>query len=332
MRIAVVTLANNSSSGARAPLEIYKSISLLHETKLFFPNTIWQLINFKPDVISFHSTFPYFIFCKLLNKPIVTTYYGTQFNAYLERFLPNTRLSFTHTIINHLVNIIIYTLEKLIVSLSDQVVAISHSSAVEVENLYHRHVSYVYLGSNHLPHTDSKIKTNTKLLSVSRITPYKGFHTLIEMLKNTSYHLTIAGPVHNPSYLAYLQTLNPPQVTFHLNPTDQQLAQLYRDCSCYITADRYLFFGLPIVESATFSKPALALNHMAAPELIHHAKTGYVANTPAELLKYLTKVSQSPHLHTKLGQAAKQLASTLTWEKTAQNYSTIFANVVRRSH
>ena len=110
MKVALVTKSLSTSSGARAPFELALHLQSFCDITIFAeaknaqkdlknklknlklyknPMHLYQLLKLGDfDVISFHSTFLEMIAAKLTGIPIVRTYYGTQFDAYLENFLP----------------------------------------------------------------------------------------------------------------------------------------------------------------------------------------------------------------------------------------------------
>ena len=279
---------------------------------------------------------------KLAGVPVLRIYMGTQFGAYLENKLPNQEISLLDRIANFTVDAFIYLSELISAHLSNQTVAISHYCAEEIERLYRRKVNdVIYLGGNHLPTETLKKRTRENrsspqtlnLLSVSRVTPYKNFHFLIETTKKLSpqynISLTIAGTVAKPQYLAYLKKVSPKNVHFIINPSDQQLARLYSDCDIYITADKYLFFGLPIAEAAFFKKPTIALNYAAAKELVLNRKTGLVVNNQKEIMDAITHYIKNKKSVQRMGLAAQKRAQEIfTWEKSAKQYLELFKKIV----
>ncbi len=110
-----------------------------------------------------------------------------------------------------------------------------------------------------------------------------------------------------------------------IDPTDHELAVLYQRAHIYASADRYLYFGLPICEAARFQIPAVSLSLAAAQEIIVHSKTGFIAKNQIEFSAYLEKLINNPNLRDKMGQSAQKRAQEIfTWEKTAREYLSLF--------
>lgn len=359
MKIALVTKSASTHSGSRAPLELAIHLQKLcavtvfaqngHDQKnlqlIFYKNSFDLYHSLKSgsfDVISFHSTLIPLIVAKLAGIPIVRTYYGTQFDAYLERFLPDQNINLLGKFINSAANVLLWLNQKIMLALSDRIIAISQAAQKELQKLYGQNSPVIYLGSNLKPTTTHYQLPITNypltILSVSRFTLYKGFHKLIEVVKNVrtktglNIKLIIAGSLGKAKYLKYLQSNLGEDDQIIISPTDKVLSKLYNQCDIYATCDRFLFFGLPILEAAQFAKPAIALNNQAATELIIHRKTGYVAKDQDEFGKFLAVLAKNRKKRLQMGKSAKNFAQTnFDFSKNSQLYFNFFKEVIRKS-
>ena len=255
-------------------------------------------------------------------------YQGTQFNAYLEKKTPDKHINLYENLINKFINIFIYLNEFIMTWLSTRVVAVSRFAASEGLHLYKRNIEdIIYEGATPLP--KSKIKYGGKknyvnLLSVSRITPYKGFHNIIKIingvLRRDNIIYTIAGSSPKKQYLQYLKKIGGKNIKIIINPPDKSLARIYQSSDIYVNADRYLFFGLPIIEAAHFGIPVVSFNFGAAKELIQHNKTGYIAKNAGEFEVYLQKLINNNKLRIKFGQKSMLWSQQFSWEKCAAQW------------
>lgn len=373
MKIGILTEIVNFSSGARAPLEIARHLSRhKHHVTVYatanemdpdvkknletdgvgvklidkpnfpggkffvFLKLFFVLLRDKPEIFTFSGRPPFFFAAWATGIPIVRIYMGTQFDALLEYEVPDIPVPVWKKLLNFIANVYIYLVDFSSFRLSRAVVAISRFSAHEGETLYKRRMSkIIYLGTTILPHVTTQ-PTNQVIyfLSVSRLTPYKGFHLIIAALKKVETQkkicLTIAGSQPKPKYLTYLKSLAETKVEVNIvvNPTDQQLAKLYQQTYCYLTADRYLYFGMPVAEAASFGVPTIAFDFAAAREIVAHGKTGYVATNEAEFVKFVQKMLNLAHRN-RLGQAAKRfVAKNFTWKQAARQYEEVFRKVL----
>ncbi|MCH7951965.1 glycosyltransferase [Patescibacteria group bacterium] len=376
MRIAILTEIINRKSGARAPIEIAKALAAERnkvtiigydrdleteaQKELRAANVTIQLLGQngllaslevskrlkqgKFDVVSFHGTLPSFLGAKIARLPIVRTYYGTQLNPLNDKSFPK-KPNFTVKALNWLANAYIKTLDSFMLRNSDRVIAISRYTQKELKNLYGISTDYVYLGAvpksfkEHKPTTRRSTlnaKRSTTILSVSRITPYKGFHKLIEVFNrlNRKYphiRLTIAGSSPNQNYLNYLKKIANSNVGFAIDVSDKQLLRLYRQADIYATFDQYLFFGMPILEAATLSVPTVALNRCAAPEVVNHGHTGFLAETESDFERHLEQLITKPQVRKTLGNQAAEESQRFTWQTLGKKYSQIFNPITKQS-
>lgn len=375
MKIAILTEILSTHSGARAPIELAKNLSgnnqitlisyaqkadqqlkkeleklgikiaLVTPPRLPFGRYL-AIKKFCPilqnqQIISFHGTPPTFLAAKLSGRPLVQTYYGTQLNAYQERFLPGETLAWKQRFANWLVNQLTFLIQRLYLSLSPKSVAISHFAQKEVEHLYGKKISCIPLGASHLLSGKNQGKSDQffanhlpTLISVSRITPYKGFHLIIKAIKQSKIdcNLLLVGSAPQPKYLRYLEQIKTPNTEILIDVSDQELADIYRLADLYVSADRYLFFGLPPLEAAFWGKPSLLMNYGAAKESVVQGKTGYVANNLAQFGAYLKLLLKNPDLRKKMGQEAQKRAKArFSWTTTAENYQRLFEIVRLRS-
>lgn len=373
MRIAIISSILNPHSGARAPIELARQLAKTNHVSLYASSRdsdmatlqtlrrerikvnllpysslpivgivaelvqLFKQLNYeKPDVISTHTTLSYFLITKLIRTPVVMTYYGTQFDALYEHFL---RQVWWLTFLNELVNILTYIKVCLMVWSADEVIAISRYCQNEIFRLYKRRCQYIYLGGNPRfirKQSRKKIAAQIRLLSVSRITPYKQFEKIISAVnlfpKKVEVRLTIAGSQPQAEYLNFLRSITDSRTRILTDVSDRELLELYRECDIYTTADRYLFFGLPIVEAAFFGKPTLACNYGAAGELIIHGKTGFIARTDEEFHRSFHILIHEKKVRTEMGKNARKFAlRQFTWEKTANSYITFFGNVLKKN-
>jgi len=170
-----------------------------------------------------------------------------------------------------------------------------------------------------------------QLLTVSRFTPYKNFHLLLEIFKSLEkstkipLRFTIAGSLGSAKYLEYLKSIAPQNVSFQVNRTDEELSLLYQQSDIYVTADTYFFFGMPVLEAASFGVPVVAYNFGAASELIDNGKTGFVVSTKIGFEKVLRQLVENKDRREKMSRLAQEKAQQdFTWEKTAIQYLEIF--------
>ena len=354
MKIAVLARIVNTKSGSRAAIELARSLAknnqvvflaqrkkIDHKVKKKLEKEGVKIILVKNwiklpkilkkerfDIISSHAPLLPTLLARLSGIPVVSTYYGTQLDAYYERLLPHQKPSPRDKILNWLGNRATLFLMGLRLTLAHQIIAISQYTADEAKRLYGKKVPYIYLGvdSESLkPKPSKKGRQSTNLLSVSRFTPYKGFHVLIEVFKKLEKEfpglkLTLVGSSSQENYLSYLRKIKDKDIRILTNISDEELAKEYQKSNIYLSWDRFLFFGLPVLEAALSGKPAIVLSRCAAPETIIQGKTGYLVKNEPELLDSLEKLIKDKKLREVMGLNAQRLAENFNWEVCGQKY------------
>lgn len=286
----------------------------------------------KPDIISSHTRLALFLGSKLSDLKIASTYHGTQQDVWLDKIFPRGP-NILDKLINKLLNLFIKSIMWTQLALSDKIITLSKYCSRELLIFYGKKAPFVYWGSVP-PHLlkFAKSKTNKlgiNLLSVSRIIPYKNFHILIRTIDSlnsqfSNLHLTIIGSHPNQKYLHYLEKIKPENVEIIVDASDRTLSKYYQQADIYVTADKFLFFGEPVLEAAAFGKPIVAFDFASAKELIIRNKIGYVVKNPEEFKKALETLIQSSQKRTVIGRNALKFAQSQTWEKCAKEYSYLF--------
>lgn len=369
MKIAILINSLDPHSGSRAPIELTRALAGNKKNKVTLyvknkfssknPDQLPKRIRIKfiqkksliktfltllkdfntqnYDIMCSNATFSVFLPAALSNTTLVTTYHGTQWNVWENKFFNNRHLKLLIRIMDFLTNIFIWIKTSPIFLFSKKVISISKYTSQEAKSHYLRSSQSVYWGA--IP---TSLKVNLKrtkakpltVISVSRITPYKGFHKLINVFKEIdpliNAQLIIVGSQPQKNYLKYLRKISLKNVQFIINPSDKILANLYAQSHIYATCDKYLFFGMPILEAASFRLPTIALNNAAAKEVIKNKQTGFVANNLDEFKKYLESLLKNTKLRNSMGTKASIFAKKFTWEKTAQEYEKIFKKLLQK--
>ena len=291
------------------------------------------------DLILSSATLSLFLAAALSKVPLISIYHGSQWNVLENKFFTwpgPKKLLFPLDI---LANIFIWFKSYPIFLMSNSVASISSHAKKDAQRLYFAKTKKIYWGASptSLLTTNAKMYKNKKeitIVSVSRITPYKGFHKLVEAVNqlDTSLNikLIICGSHPQKNYLNYLKKIATKRTQIILNASDTLLKKIYARGDIYATCDKYLFFGMPILEAASNGLPVVALNYAAAKEMVQHGKTGFIAQDTKELKKYLELLIKNKGLRTKFSKAAKEFARRFTWENTAKEYEKIFKKILEK--
>jgi len=291
------------------------------------------------EVVSNHSSFPFLVASCLSGKPLLKTYYGTQFYSYNQKYLAETGCQPSPVIKLkiQLFDALIYWREKLVFFLAPRQVAICRFLSGEAEQLYEAKIPYIYLGAEsedyHLENSHDP-EDGLRVLSVSRIVPYKGFHYLIQAVQELrpqfpKLTLQIVGSSPDQSYLKYLHSLAGEETEIILSPSDQELANLYRQCSIYAVYDEWSPWSLTLLEASFFGKPLLAFGRGGFGEIIINGENGFTCQDLPDFSRKLAQLCADRQLRQRLGEGAQRLVQRFTWEKCAQEYLKLFESLPR---
>jgi glycosyltransferase involved in cell wall biosynthesis len=130
------------------------------------------------------------------------------------------------------------------------------------------------------------------LAFLGRMSPEKGPHHAIHIAKETGWHLKMAGKIDAPIQEFFEQEIQPyidgRQIEFLGEFNLAQKVELLGNAAITLHPVTYQEpFGLVMIESMCTGTPVLALNLGSIPEVIAHGKTGFVCQTPAEMISML---------------------------------------------
>lgn len=299
---------------------------------------LWRQLRLEPyDLVSNHSSFPFLLASRFSGLPLIKTYYGTQFYSVNQKYLAETdgQVTILSEIITKFYDFLIYGREKAVFWLAPRQVAICRFLSEEAKKLYGVAIPHIYLGAEsedfqlEPPHDPSDA---VRVLSVSRIVPYKGFHYLIKAVqelrqKYPSLKLQIVGSSPDESYLRYLRSKASLETEIILSPNDTELADLYRQCSIYAIFDEWSPWSMTLLEASFFGKPLLAFGRGGFGEVITDGENGFNCQDYADFIKKLEDLCRDHKLRQRLGLKAQELVTRFTWERCAREYLNLFSKV-----
>lgn len=166
------------------------------------------------------------------------------------------------------------------------------------------------------------------LLFVGRIVPEKGVDKAVELARRTGEKLTIIGPV-TPDHLYYFES----KIRPFLNDKIRYLGYLEHEkiAPYYKRAKAFLMpigweepFGLTMIEAMACGTPVIGFKHGAIPEVVVHAKTGFVANNLDEMvdsLKLIDKIDRT--------NCREHVAKHFTLKQMSAGYEAAYKTILR---
>lgn len=225
-------------------------------------------------------------------------------------------------------------LDKKAVGTFSSILALSNAVSRQIREIYPgSNVSTCYLGVklNALP-KQANITNSNEIITVSRLEPCKNIQNVILAIALLKSHnrlgsLSYSVIGHGP-FAGYLHELI---VTYHLEKevklcgyvSQQELLKYYQQCSgiIYIPYDEP--FGLPYLEAALFSKPAIASNHGGPSELVVDGETGFLVDpgNVSQIADKIARLHADPRKTTQMGEQAKsRIVDMFLWEQYVERY------------
>lgn len=272
-----------------------------------------------PDVVHIHNIGPclWAPLLKLFRIPVVMTYHSPNYEhkkwgkgaQKLLRFCERVALKCA----NKIVFVNRFQMEKYPRDVQDKSVYIPNGVQTAVKTADCRYLEKYQL------------QPEKYILSVGRITPEKGFHTLVEAFKQQTpegYKLVIAGGVEFESgYMQQLQQLSgDAPVVFTGAVFGQELAQLYANAGLFVLASENEGFPLVLLEAMSYSRNLL-VSDIPATRLIDLAEQDYFPCGDVAAL--------SRQLSEKIKQPAKREydLSDYEWQRVANQLADIFCAI-----
>jgi len=125
----------------------------------------------------------------------------------------------------------------------------------------------------------------------------KGFKEAIQIAKHTNHRLLIIGPTSEGASQDYFDQYIKPQLddqVLYLGFVERdQMWRYYQKAKAFLTPVQWEEpFGLTTIEAMACGTPVLSLKRGAAPEIIKHGKTGFIAESVGEMIDYVGKIGQ----------------------------------------
>ncbi len=178
----------------------------------------------------------------------------------------------------------------------------SFFTAEALQRAYGIHARVSYLGADTDKFLPLDLERENFVLSVGAITPLKGYDFLVGALGQMAAldrpKLVLVGNVASTpekNYLNELAKSNGVSITFHVNTSDMQLAQLYNRALAFVYAPVLEPFGLAPLEAMACETPVVAVREGGVRESVLDGVTGYLTTRePKAFAEALTCFVRDP--------------------------------------
>ncbi len=168
---------------------------------------------------------------------------------------------------------------------------------------------------------DDERTAEPTLLYLGRVKRYKHIEQLLDVLEAApAAMLEIAGDGdHRSAIEAEIAARGlGDRVRLHGHVSEQRKRELLRRSWVHVTASSVEGWCLTVMEAAASGTPSVAKAIGGLPESIEHGRTGFVAETPQQLVEHTRRLLDDHELREQMGRAARERAQTFSWDRTAQ--------------
>jgi glycosyltransferase involved in cell wall biosynthesis len=222
---------------------------------------------------------------------------------------------------------------------ADHVVAISKFTLKDVQKFFdlkNKSYNVIYNGCNI---EEIKNLSSPKILppapflfTIGTITDKKNFHVLPPLLSKNDMYLVIAGITQSKEYqekiIAIAKKFKVADRLLFTGPVSENDKQWYlKNCTAFVFPSISEGFGLPVAEAMYFGKPVLLSTHTSLPEIGGSAAYYFKSFDEVEMQNSLHDCLHDFHNNNR-SDAIKQQASIFNWNKSAEEYHSVYKSLL----
>ncbi|MBT5807901.1 glycosyltransferase family 4 protein [Candidatus Uhrbacteria bacterium] len=226
---------------------------------------------------------------------------------------------------------------------SKKIIAVSNYTKSSINRFYPNiaadKIEVVYEGLTPLSSTadspNTSIPPKPYFLYVGNAYPHKNLESLLHAFSffhklHPNVHLVLAGR-HDVFYERLKKELDEidvpnTSVTFVKNPSDSELATLYRNATLYLFPSRSEGFGLPPLEAMSFGIPVAASNTSSLPEILGDAALYFAPDDIEKMVEIMEQTLEDESLRKHLTQKGSEQIKKYSWKQMTQEIQTIYKN------
>lgn len=198
-------------------------------------------------------------------------------------------------------------------------------------------IHVVYEGLTNLSHlptsAPSHLSTSPYFLYIGNAYPHKNLESLLHAFSffhklHPDVRLVLAG--RNDIFYERLKRelaeidVPPDHVEFLLNPTDEELAHLYRGATLYLFPSRSEGFGLPPLEAMSFGVPVAAARRTSLPEILGDAALWFNPDDIESMVEAMETALTDKNLRAQLIQKGFEQIKRYSWISMAREIMEIY--------
>lgn len=191
----------------------------------------------------------------------------------------------------------------------------------------------------------AEVDTDSYLLMIGRMKPYKGFHTAINLARELGLKLKIAAPKPTPSQsdyqevMKYWETKIKPNIGETVSYGDEmqgeEKVKLYQNAKALLfPVERPEPFGMTVIEAMAAGTPVIAYSQGALPELIIDKETGFLVERNEQGYQKLAAAvsnlyQMDKEAYNKMREACrKRVLENFSLEQMVDGYEKIYKKII----
>ena len=226
---------------------------------------------------------------------------------------------------------------------ADCIVTVSKYSKCEIENLFPQargkiQVVYNSAGVKKIPQEpERKILKNQNVyfLYIGNCRSYKnvtvliqGFAKFLETNPSSEVGLVIAGNDDCDTIKSMVEIKGlTERVEFILNPSDEEIVQLYQNSFAFVFPSKQEGFGIPVLEAMSFGVPTIISDADALIEITDNATLIFQRDDPEKLSKQMDLYFRNPYLKEEIAKKGVQQAQKFSWEASATKLNKVYLSL-----
>lgn len=161
---------------------------------------------------------------------------------------------------------------------------------------------------------------------IGRISPEKGVHLAVKLIKKLGLRFKIAGLIQDQKYFDNeIKPFLDPKIEYLGTVSDEKKKDLLKNALGFLHLNTYPEgFGLTLIESMACGTPVIGMNLGSIPEVIEDQKTGYAVNTLEEAEVAIKKIDQISRKNCR-GRVEKHF----TVERMVDEYEKVYQKILK---
>ena len=117
------------------------------------------------------------------------------------------------------------------------------------------------------------------------------------------------------------------RVEFILNPSDEEIVQLYQNSFAFIFPSKQEGFGMPVLEAMSLGVPTIISDAEALLEISENAALIFQMNDPEKLSRQMDLFFSNPGLKEEIGKKGAKQAQKFSWESSASTLKEVYLSL-----